>query len=340
METSMIPSLFPYPGGKRRVVVLVHERMGRVAARIEPFAGTAVWALSAPDDGATTTINDADGLITNCYRAIAADPDAVARWVDWPVSELDLHARHRWLVEQRDALEARLRTDPDYYDAKVAGWWLWGICQWIGDDWCPRTAHLHQKIPHLGDAGHGVHRRSHRTANLYQQIPHLGDAGRGVHRRSHRTGGMTVRDLLEEYARRLRPMRIVCGDWRRVVTPAVTQQHGTTAVFLDPPYPNVGIRYAGGAAHVWEEAWAWAVANGDTPGLRIAICGYDDGRPVPPGWTVYRWKANGGYGNQGHGAGRANAARETIWFSPHCVNETPIERMIRDHALSDPQIDD
>jgi DNA adenine methylase len=302
-----IPSLFPYHGGKSRVVALVHERMGRVAARIEPFAGTAVWALSAHDDGATTTVNDADGFITNCYRAIAADPDAVARGVDWPVSELDLHARHRWLVEQRDALEARLRTDPDYYDTKIAGWWLWGICQWIGDGWCPRSGKLHQQIPHLGGEG--------RT-------------GMGVHRRSHRSGGMTVRELLEEYARRLRHMRIVCGDWRRVVTPAVMQR-GTNAVFLDPPYPNTGMLYADGVTNVWEEAWAWAIANGDTPRLRIAICGYDDGRPVPPGWNVYRWEANGGYGNRANGAGRINAKRETIWFSTHCVNETPIERMIR-----------
>ena len=30
----------------------------------------------------------------------------------------------------------KLMGDPDYYDAKIAGWWLWGICQWIGSGWC------------------------------------------------------------------------------------------------------------------------------------------------------------------------------------------------------------
>ena len=32
------------------------------------------------------------------------------------------------------------------------------------------------------------------------------------------------------------------------------------------------------------------------------------------------WKGQGGYGCMGHGGrGRANAARETVWFSPHCL---------------------
>jgi len=33
-------------------------------------------------------------------------------------------------------LAARLETDPDYYDAKIAGWWVWGLCCWIGGGWC------------------------------------------------------------------------------------------------------------------------------------------------------------------------------------------------------------
>lgn len=44
-----------------------------------------------------------------------------------------------------------------------------------------------------------------------------------------------------------------------------------------------------------------------------------------PGWTAWRWKARGGYGVSERG--RANAARETIWFSPHClVPGLPVER--------------
>lgn len=53
---------------------------------------------------------------------------------------------------------------------------------------------------------------------------------------------------------------------------------------------------------------------------RICVAGYEDGRTIPDGWSVYRWKAGGGYGNQGTGTGRKNAKRETLWFSPGCLN--------------------
>lgn len=328
----MLRSLFPYPGGKSRIIEQVHGRMGRVTNRVEPFAGTAVWMLSAPPNGSTETINDADGFITNCYRAIREDPDTVARWVSWPVSELDLHARHRWLIAQREGLERRLRDDPIYYDPQVAGWWLWGIAQWIGDGWCPRidgTTAPYNKIPHLGDAGMGVHRPSEQIPHLgnagmgvhrpSEQIPHLGDAGMGVHRQSrqHTGDGTDVHRLLHQYSSRLRHMRITCGDWRRVLGPSVTERHGMTAIFLDPPYPDTAMGYSGGPADVWHDARRWAIDNGDNPLLRIALCGYDF--DMPAGWSLLRWKTRGGYGSQGDGAGRANAKRECIWFSPACI---------------------
>jgi len=72
----------------------------------------------------------------------------------------------------------------------------------------------------------------------------------------------------------------------------------------------------------------WALANGDNPLMRIALCGYSgEGHEVleSHGWHAHAWKAAGGYGSQGNGRGRANAGRETVWFSPHCIN--PIETL-------------
>lgn len=43
---------------------------------------------------------------------------------------------------------------------------------------------------------------------------------------------------------------------------------------------------------------------------------------MPANWTIHRWKTSGGYGSQGDGTGRANASRECIWFSPHCLPES------------------
>jgi hypothetical protein len=157
-------------------------------------------------------------------------------------------------------------------------------------------------MPHLGDAGRGVNR----------QMPHLGDAGRG--------GPMA--DLAE----RMRHVRVACGDCGRVLGDSVTSRHGTTAVFLDPPYSDEAghqISYRTTSGTVAHDVRDWALANGDNPLLRIALCGYaGEGHDVlvSLGWTAHGWKAEGGYGSQGDGAGRANAARETVWFSPHCLD--------------------
>ena len=309
---------FPWFGGKSRVAPLVWERFGNVPNYVEPFAGSLAVLLGRPHAPRTETVNDLDCYLANFWRALAADPDAVADWCDWPVNEADLHARHDWLVGLED-FRARMHREADYYDVQVAGWWVWGLCQWIGDGWC--THNDWQQLPHLGDAGRGVHRPS-------QQLPHLGDAGRGVHRPSQQLphlgnagrGDDTLRTFMRALAARLRRVRVACGDWSRVMGDSVTWRHGVTGVFLDPPYDEDGhaITYA---AHrsVSADVRAWAIANGDNPQLRIALCGYAGEHDMPASWQEVAWKARGGYGSQGDGRGRENATRERIWFSPHCL---------------------
>jgi hypothetical protein len=66
----------------------------------------------------------------------------------------------------------------------------------------------------------------------------------------------------------------------------------------------------------------WCLDNGDTPKLRIALCGYDGEHAMPASWECVSWKAAGGYRNLGHNQGRVNAHRERIWFSPACLRDT------------------
>lgn len=50
------------------------------------------------------------------------------------------------------------------------------------------------------------------------------------------------------------------------------------------------------------------------------VCGYEGEHQFPVAWTKLEWKANGGHANRSKGGrGRDNAARERIWFSPHCL---------------------
>jgi DNA adenine methylase len=317
---------FPWFGGKSRVADLAWSRLGDCPNYVEPFAGSLATLLNRPgwngdgwQDGANRieTANDKDAYLANFWRALQAEPDGVAAWADGPVNECDLHARHWWLVNQVE-FRARLNTDPDYYDAKIAGWWVWGICQWIGSGWCEHPER--QKRPHLGDAGRGVHRPS-------QQLPHLGDAGMGVHRAGQ---AGEIYDYMHLLATRLRRVRVCCGDWSRVLGPTPTFKQGLTAVFLDPPYSAEAGRdetlYAMEDLEVAHKVRAWALENGDNPMLRIALCGYENEYEMPENWECLAWKANGGYSSQNY-EGNGNPHRERIWFSPFCLKPERVSQM-------------
>jgi DNA adenine methylase len=299
MSTSVLKAPFPYFGGKSKVAPLIWDRFGDVANYVEPFAGSLAVLLGRPTPPGTETVNDVDHLLTNAWRAIQADPDAVAHWASWPVSECDLHARHLWLVNRAEVRE-RMMTEPDYFDAKVAGWWIWGACAWIGSGWCRNAGRgINRQLPHVGDAGRGINR----------QLPHVGDAGRGIHA------------YLCQLSDRLRKVRVCCGNWTRVLTPSVTTRHGLTAVLLDPPYVTegrVGGLYTNDDGELAIKAQEWAIENGDDPLLRIAYCGYEDQRTVfPPTWECMPWKAVGGYNSDQ--SDEANCRRERVWYSPHCL---------------------
>lgn len=396
-------SPFPYFGGKSRVANLVWSRFGDTKNYIEPFFGSGAVLLARPDwHGKVETVNDADCYVANFFRALQNAPEDVARFADYPVNEADLHARHNWLVNSQSSQEfrERMKSDPDYFDAKIAGWWVWGISQWIGSGWCVHpewrgrtnaaaaargvhalrrefkrpsiradkdVRHVSQKIPYLKSDGCGVHRNHHgapshklpilgnngvgvhSSTRQARNLPRLGDYGTGVHSKKrssnqtvacrpslHSSSNGTGKAVVEksggiyEYfdllADRLRRVRVCCGDWSRITGPAVTTCIGTTAVFLDPPYcqKERDATIYSVESDVSSSVREWAIANGDNPQLRIALCGYEGEHIMPDNWECVAWKANGGYGANGSGRGKSNSHRERIWFSPHCVKPAQI----------------
>lgn len=339
---------FPYFGGKRRVAAEVWCRFGAdVANYVEPFCGSLAVLLERPGMPRTETVNDIDSFVANAWRAIRWQPEAVAEWCDWPVSEADLHARHYWLITQGRERLAGLLASPLAFDPQIAGWWIWGACSWIGSGWCAgdgpwelddegrwvKGQGIHRKLPAIGGSGHsGTSSCWTNRRGIHRQLPAIGGGGDGPRRHGRALNRLDIpdraawiRDWLVGLSLRLRDVRITCGDWRRVVTPAVTWRHGITGILLDPPYATgrtVGV-YAHDSLDLAAEVRAWAIAAGERPDLRIALCAYDDGQPMPEGWSAHAWKARGGYGNQADGRGRENAKREIVWFSPACLPAEP-----------------
>jgi len=315
----------PYYGSKTRAATVVWGALGRdVGNYVEPFCGMASCLLARPEPArrVVETINDVYAMIPNVWRAIREDPGGVAYWCDQPVFEADLHAVHRWLLEQatEDWVD-RIRTDPEFFDAKIAGRWLWGKSAWLGSGWC-RDVHIRRK-PALGGQGTrsktgvGVHSAGMRPPKSKPclrgggtQKPGLGH-GQGVH-------AMDVRDGLREYfdrlSNRLRYVRATCGDWRRVLTPAVTVSHGTTGVLLDPPYAEdtgrkMGL-YAKDEGAISEAVREWALEHGEDARYRIVLCGLEGEHEMPESWTCVQWVPRTNFRNRG---------RERLWLSPHCL---------------------
>lgn len=326
---NMIRAPFPYFGGKSRVASLIWQHMGDVAHYVEPFAGSLAVLLARPDAHRRNaeTVNDKDNYLANFWRALQAAPDEVAKWADRPVNECDLLARHSWLVREGRQRIANLEADPDAYDAKVAGWWLWGICIWIGSGWCSGKGPwrpvdgkmqkvsdagvgVNRQLPHLGNAGQGVNR----------QRPHLSDAGHGVNRK---TAG-SIYEHMTALSERLRRVRVCCGDWQRVVTRGALTHGATVGILLDPPYAaNTGrdMTLYNHETDVSAAVREWAIANGDNPRYRIALCGYDGEHAMPESWHEVSWTARPAYKTH-RGDQTGNRHKERIWFSPHCLLRT------------------
>jgi hypothetical protein len=250
----LFKSPYPYFGGKSRAARLVWRRFGDVRAAIEPFFGSGAFLLNRPlPFQGVETVNDLDGFIANFWRAVKADPEAVADHADWPVNENDLHARHAWLLAQKETMQTRLEGDAEYFDAKVAGWWVWGMSCWIGAGFCSgngpwrvivaedgsrQLVHLsdagqgvNRQRVHLSDAGRGVNRKRVHLSNagrgVNRQLVHLSDAGRGVNRQlvhlsdagrgaKPGLGECGLLAWIKALSQRMERVRVCCGDWTRV----------------------------------------------------------------------------------------------------------------------------
>ena len=301
---------FPYFGGKRNAAPIVWGLFGDVDHYVEPFCGSCAMLLARPQNHRRKieTVNDADGMLVNVWRAIRNAPEVVAKECAIPVMEIELHARLAKVKSQiTPDFVSWMEGDEKHFDAKLAADWLYCTCASIGscmnDDGPWRVVDRHlvntRGLPHLGDMGRGINR----------ELPHLGDMGQERENKES-----LIRQYLQALAYRLERVRICCGDWKRIVkSPSVLFAGQKAAgVFLDPPYSVSADLYAV-CKDVTAEVREWCKAAGDNPKVRIALCGYEvDGHDelLDHGWHKIEGKA----GSSGYN--KASLNRERIYLSP------------------------
>lgn len=328
-ETLSAP--FPYFGGKSRVADLVWQRLGEVRKYVEPFAGSAATLLRRPAPAGRETINDVNHYLVNFWRAVKANPRAVAKHAAWPIAEADLHARHRYLLLGAPAEEFRRRIEkePKFCDPEFAGYWVWGMSTWIAGGWCDLASLRKDGEP---------------------TQPRPNESTMGVNAASRRD---RLPEIMRQLSERLQRVAVCYGHWKRVCdSPSTMRCRGVTGAFVDPPYAKNVERmhawvdalegrgdappasqstnradglYAGERAcdidRVVAEVHLWCRKWGFDSQIRIALCGYAGEHDALEdlGWTVMSWKAQGGYSNRSGPARNGNCRRERIWFSPACL---------------------
>jgi hypothetical protein len=332
---------------------MVWRLLGDPHNYIEPFAGSLAVLLQRPHPANRPyyheTVNDADGLLVNAWRAIQMRPEETAHHASWPVTEADLIARSlavlRWR-EERD-LE-RLMADPEWCDPKIAGWWIYAVACTIGPltgrgGWTvdpvsgriirrtTESASVNRTLPQLTN-GQGVHHPDAREPGVGRTLPHhSGERESGGEDPEYHPMVMPeVRRWFGWLSARLRHVRIINGDWSRVCrrsvlyTFQVQMGDGYAGVFFDPPYAGTeraSDLYAYDDGLVAAQVRDWCLENGDDPKLRIVLAGYDtEHRALEQhGWTVHEWFKPGAFkGGLARIGGEHQQHRERLWASPHC----------------------
>ena len=168
---------FPYFGGKRRAAGLVWERFGNVYSYVEPFAGSAAVLLACPyGPRPREVLNDRDAWIANFWRALQHDPTGLAEIADHPTHHIELIARRKAITESRADLAQAMVDDPDHYDVKTAGYWVWVLSNMIGS-----FRENGRGVPNISplSGGNGVAATKRRSP---VDIPHIptGAGGQGI----------------------------------------------------------------------------------------------------------------------------------------------------------------
>ena len=292
-------TLFPYFGTKKRIAWKVWEKFGNPSFYVEPFFGSGAVLFNRPKPfSGLELVNDLDGLLCNFWRALKADKDGLFELLDWPQHEIDLYARKRHLIDDRDWIVNNLSSDVNWYHLEYAAWWVFGMSSQLG---C-KYGNNKQKGIITTISNCGVVKQDNNKYN-----PH---------------GSFNLHETMTEMQNRIKNLKIYCGDWKRICSEATIFARNRTSeivgIFLDPPYSETESRknnmYAMDSLIIYKEVEEFCKKYGENSRLRIAVCG-NIGDYDLPGWTQLKWKRTRGMSR------KHDNRKEVMYFSPYCLKE-------------------
>lgn len=302
-QKNTLKAPFPYFGGKSQIASTIWQLLGNPEHYLEPFAGSLAVLLARPG-GLTLplnfaeTVNDKDCIIANVWRALKYNPDEVARYADDIVCHVDLMAKKKYINDKQPELKALMSGDPEYYDCRIAGYYIWAASCWIGSGLvCPT------------------------------QRPHLSGNGMGIN--ATKAGKLT--DWFGALQKRLEKVRIVNGDWTQILGGDWQgKAWNSVGFYFDPPYSDKAGRtkdiYSEDSLDVAHDVREYCIEILKRhPDYRIVLSGYFDEHQelLENGYDFISWKSNGGYGNITQdktklSLGQINHKKEVLFYSKNC----------------------
>lgn len=236
-----IKAPFFYFGGKSMIAELVWRLLGKDIKRyFEPFAGSLAVLLSREREANIIydeIVNDLDCLLVNVWRALKYAPHEVALLCCDPSSQLLYWQRVCYIVKHKDFLLRKMIKDDEYYDIKLAAYWIYCKSSEIGGVDIDKT-NINDIYNSVGKGitkgriqllrGSGIHSKCARLYNPYSvtrcKLERLS------------LWFSQIQSILEN-------VKITCLDWKRLFNEGSRWQDDcgsiNIGIFFDPPYGDL-----------------------------------------------------------------------------------------------------
>jgi len=313
---------FAYFGGKSSVASFVWLLLGDDLRRyFEPFGGS-LAVLLARDRKQNKIyheiVNDIDCLLINVWRALKYAPTDVAKLCADPNSQALYWQRICYIVKHKESLLEKIIKDDEYYDVKLAAYWLYYKGSEIGSLELDKI-----DIDRIYNSlDNGI------TAGRNQLV-----SNNGIHSQYNKIIGRENKLIawFNDIQKVIENTKITCLDWKRLFNENTHWQDssGTRSIgiFFDPPYSNIrrANLYRKDSYEVYKEVNEFCIKHANKKTYRIVIAGYEGehNNLEEHGYTKYVWHAHGGYSNLSKSD---NKYKERLWAS-HACNNIDIDNM-------------